>query len=319
MADEDLFIPFEPSAGAGTVSVGRSSVPTPGEGETLITPEGIVEGAPGTSPVIPEQEQVQAPEPIDAMEFFSRTVPVQETAITRNMQNAWWDRFAREFQKQRFTTLDDYVDYVTTLKDENGTNLAFEEILPFIQKQAMEYMPPALKNEFQSKVQMKAEDAQFDRTLQRLDRLNADPENKRRGVSYVLGKTGNIEAKTTDPNKDFDRKQKMVDGLNKRLETFDKLKPKVSDFVLGEMDAKGIKQAKRDPDYIREMDEWRRERSILIGQLDEALGLSADEDAATGMGEPGAASAPDAITATNPATGERIESLDGGKTWQPVQ
>lgn len=301
------------------MSVGRSSLPTPGEGEVLFAGGEEVRGEEGAPTVVsPVEAEVAQPEPIDPIEFFNRRSPMaremQENPMTRRVQDAWWDKFARGFQQQKFGSLDDYVDYVTSIKGDAGEELSAEEILPFIQKQALEYMPQNVRAEYQAQQQGRMEDAQWTKQLQRLKDFNDDPDHKARGL--VMGPDGKI--KQVDPNKDFERKQKMFDGLNKRLEALEKMKPSLKDYVQGDVDAKSLKSAKSNKEYLRDLGAWETRINFVESRMQSVMGLAADEDKATGQGNPGASSSPKAMTATNPTTGEKIQSLDGGKTWQPM-
>jgi len=303
MADEELFIPFESS-------IDPTSAPVqPGEGEVLITPEGTVRGEEGIASALPTPLQAPQPPPRDPMKFFTANVPALDNPETRGMQDDWYERFWKQYSNQNFTNLDDYVDFVTNIQDEDGLLLSTQEIFPYIQKQAMEFMPKEMKQEFQQRIQQAAETSQFEKTKTRLGELNSDPTNKKAGIVYGL-KNGQIEMKQVDPNVDFKRKQSMIDGLQKRVDHLDGLRPQRKDYrtTEGTMDNQG---------FSEDMSEWRELRDEARGAYFEAIGRGVQEDDATAQGTPGAKTP--THTATNPSTGERMQSFDGGESWQPME
>ena len=305
------------------ISVGRSSLPTPGEGQVLFTGGEQIQGEEGAAPVEAVTSpalEVQEPEPLDPVEFFNRRSPLAKEAegnpMTQNVQNAYWDAFVRGHRKQQFSNLQDYVDWATKLKGRAGEDLAVEEILPFMQQQMVKYMPPHIQQEYQAIQQERAQESAWQKQLQRLKDFNDDPDHKARGL--FMGPDGKI--KNVDPNKDFDRKHKMFESLREQLNTLDeKLQPNPLDYATEVEDKTKKREAGlRHPEYIRRMAVYRKERDGIKNQMWHIMGLAADEDSAIGQGAPGASSSPQGMTAVNKTTGERIQSLDGGRTWQPI-
>ena len=270
MAEEDLFIPYEPG--------NKSSLMR--EGQVMITPE-LGGMQTGISPVA-MQEEVAAPAPSDPMEFFGRRAPVADRTLYNEERKNWFDAFARQFHNRKFTDLNDYMDFVENLSDVQGGSgaLGFQEILPFIQKQALENMPPNVKTEYQNMQAQKQDDAIQARQMQKIDDFNNNPENKKRG--FMMGPDG--KAKLVDPNLAFKRKQEILKPLAQRVKDVEAMQPKRSEF--GTTSGEG--QTTFDGSgYAEAMGLWRARLRYVDGAYEKALRGSAEADVDASMGGQG--------------------------------
>ena len=306
MPERENIIPFNPSVPevSGNVILG--------EGQRLFTPEGVVRGPSAVpSPVAPEPPP--PPQPLDAIEFFNMRQPIEDTMLTRAIQKEWFDNFQRDYHKQRFNTLDDYIDYVTGIQSQVGENLSVREILPFIQKQAMEFMPTKMKQELQSKMAQVQEETRFNKLRSDLTRLNSDPTNKEAGIVYGI-KNGQIEMKQRDPNLDFKRKQEISKGIADVLKSHNTNKPKRSDFKReGDVDDSAA--------YSEALLQWRTEKQELMGAWSDAIDLSRAQDIkpqieASAQEAEGQPEYQEGDILFNPDTNQRLQLR--GNQWLPV-
>lgn len=117
--------------------------------------------------------------PQDRVDAFFQTQPgaTLDAPEWKGARNNWWENFVQQYHSQRYDTLEDYVSFVEGLSDQWGP-VGIEEIRPFIQKQALQYMPPKLKAQFQMMLDEKKDDRSYERERARIDRFNNDPKNK---------------------------------------------------------------------------------------------------------------------------------------------
>jgi len=303
------FVPI--SRGGQAVEPDFAPPPQMQGADVLFTPQGEIRA---TSPVA-APEPVEPPAPVDPIEFFQMKAPAGEREEYRGAREQWLDAFVDQYHDRKFTSVEDYMDFVTDLQDGSGDKKSIQEILPFIQKQALEYMPTDIRRQYDIMVENKQQDAEWGRQLSKLSEFNDNPANKARGL--VMGPDGKI--KQVDPNRDFERSYKVTDLLSKRLDKIQEARPRRSDYA---EDAQG---------YTEAMADWRVMVQEARADYYDSLGKTVVEDESTGVGDPGKSSLPveepvaeqpvaeSAITATNPKTGERIQSFDGGQTWEPMR
>lgn len=179
-------------------------------------------GLPGqeqaTSPVqfgTPAQQEEQQPSQDAALDFFSAAPGVSASAPEYKFhRERWWANFADQYHDRDFSSLEDYIDFVSNLKDATtGEIVSGEEIRNFAIKQALDFMPPKLKSEYQQRQAMKEDELNFERMKSRAQRFNSDPENKRAGMFMAMdGKTVKV-----DPNIEFKRKLDLASGIQKQM------------------------------------------------------------------------------------------------------
>lgn len=130
----------------------------------------------------PQQEQQEQPQ-FDPIQFLSQKdpVPVDDERF-EGMRNNWWKQFANRYHDRQFTDIDDYMSFVTNLKDDSGAPLGDDRIANYIRQQALENIPPEIGNQYHAKIEEQRMEQQFQKQLKR--ELKANEMAKQYGLSW---------------------------------------------------------------------------------------------------------------------------------------
>ncbi len=156
----------------------------------------------GPSPTRPQvQEPVEPPDPLGWFDSAPSSYDANDPSWNQSKED-WFDGFARKFKDQNFQDLGSYIDYANNVTDANGNKLMYDPIKPFIQKEALRYMPKHIQDEYNSRRQEKEEVRKTLTQAKTLKRIRAELTD----MDLDMDLYGRLYPKNTDV--DFQKKEK---------------------------------------------------------------------------------------------------------------
>jgi len=185
------------------------------------------------SPITAAPVQQTAPQPASrprqepdaALDFFANQGPQPGGQVDpmapefQSERDNWYRTFVDGYHQQQFSSLDDYIGFV---RQTVSSSAASSGIDSFIQKQALQGMPPELKAEMEERQQVRKQQRKFHQNLEMIASANAFADEKFGKGKYAYNaKNGSFEPQRSDL--DFDRKFSMAKDLGDMYSKFSKI------------------------------------------------------------------------------------------------
>jgi len=195
------------------------------------------------SPITAAPVQQTAPQPASrprqepdaALDFFANQGPQPGGQVDpmapefQSERDNWYRTFVDGYHQQQFSSLDDYIGFV---RQTVSSSAASSGIDSFIQKQALQGMPPELKAEMEERQQVRKQQRKFHQNLEMIASANAFADEKFGKGKYAYNaKNGSFEPQRSDL--DVARKRDMVKDALGAYTTFAKIAADTS-FIEGE-------------------------------------------------------------------------------------
>jgi len=175
----------------------------------------------------------QDPEPVsrvisDPLEFFDRRpVPVMQPEVYKPERQAWMTAFSQTAREHDNDSLDQWVEYTGNLTDPvSGMPVTGEEIMGFVQQNALKYMPKKARQEYEARMAKRKFNAELS------ERDMREQEAADRG--YALDKQGRRIVLDTDKFKDWNKE------LNDRLEVLVQIQKRRPGWVIARKKDSGL-------------------------------------------------------------------------------